>query len=206
MVTKLERKTWITLYVLELEHGCFYVGQSAIPQVRLSDHNKGKASAWTKIHPPIRLLERRPAESKNWKHAEEIENQLTLMMMRKHGWQRVRGGYWTNVSDELTRKNLLHHSRHAELAVSRPLDPIPESHTVVLMALPGVPPEPSESEKPGRANQPWSQSEDALLRTLYEEGHTIVYIAKQHCRTEVAIASRLVRMGIIRHRHEARRA
>jgi predicted GIY-YIG superfamily endonuclease len=206
MSTKFERKTWITLYVLELEHGCFYVGQSSIPLVRLSDHDKGKASAWTKAHRPIRLLERRPAESKNWKHAEEIENQLTLMMMRKHGWQRVRGGYWTNVSEELTRKNLLHHKRLAELAVSQPLDPNQRSEP----QAPKITPEPSaataSSDKPARANRPWSQSEDDLLRKEYAEGHTVMYIAECHCRTEVAIAARLVRIGVIEHRHEARRA
>jgi predicted GIY-YIG superfamily endonuclease len=204
MPLSVTRKTFITLYILELEHGCFYVGQSATPEVRVEAHQKGKGSAWTKAHLPIRLLERRPAESKNWKHAEEIENQLTLMMMRKYGWQRVRGGYWTNVSEELTRKNLLHHERFAELAFSRPLDPIAENPPRIRIAPAASPT--ADMERPLRANQAWSQDEDAQLRKLYIGDHNIEYIASQHCRTQEAIAARLVRLGLIEHRNEARRA
>lgn len=189
------RTNWITLYVLELEHGCFYVGQSASPEVRLDAHLKGKGAAWTKLHRPVKLVERRPAESKDWKHAEEIENQFTLMMMRKHGWQRVRGGFWTNTSDELTRKNLLHHERHAELAVSNPL-PAGES-TAPLADVPITRPVPiSDSRRPIRSMQRWSEAEDQLLRREYAAERGIDWIAGQHCRTTTAISARLLHLGL----------
>lgn len=198
------QKTWITLYVLELEHGCFYVGQSATPEVRVAIHKKGKGSAWTKAHAPVRLLERRPAESKNWKDAEEIENHLTLMMMRTHGWQRVRGGYWTNVSEELTRKNLLHHQRLDELAVSRPLDAIAEEAGQAVAQLRVS--SDADQDRPPRSNQVWGQAEDKLLQHEYHDGQSIDVIARKHGRTPVAIAARLVRIGLIEHRRDAKRA
>jgi len=189
------RKNWITLYVLALEDGCYYVGQSADPMVRMEAHMQGKGAAWTKAHRPISLLERRPAESKNWKHAEEIENQLTRMMMRKYGWERVRGGYWTHVDEVATRKSLLSHECHAELAVSRPLVPEVEASPVT-----------NDTERPVRANQPWTQAEDELLRKFYAEGHHVQYIASQHARTQLAIASRLVHLKVIAHRRAVRRS
>lgn len=139
--------------------------------------------------------------AKNWKHAEEIENQLTLMMMRTHGWQRVRGGYWRTISEELTRRNLLHHQRLDELAVSRPLDHVLEDLQVEA--------EPKLSaaavkDRPQRANQAWSQVEDTVLRREYDEGHSIDAIARQHCRTSVAIAARLVRLGLLERRRDAK--
>ena len=91
-------KKWITLYVLELRDGCFYVAESGTPESRINDHVIGKGSQWTRKHPLIRVTERRPAETTDRKDAEAIENEVTLMLMRKHGWQRVRGGFWCSVA------------------------------------------------------------------------------------------------------------
>jgi predicted GIY-YIG superfamily endonuclease len=191
--------------VLELEHGCFYVGQSASPEVRIDAHLNGKGAAWTKLHRPVKLLERRPAESKDWKHAEDLENQFTLMMMRKYGWQRVRGGFWTNTSDELTRKNLLHHQRHAELAACNPLPAL--GSVAPTRDLPSRSPvRRVDSGRPIRSMQRWSEAEDQLLRREYIAERDTDWIATQHCRTTTAIAARLVHLGLVQARDEARRA
>jgi predicted GIY-YIG superfamily endonuclease len=190
-------KKWITLYVLELQHGCFYVGQSASPEIRISDHIGGKGAQWTRTHPPIRLTERRPAETCDWKQAESRENEVTLMMMRKHGWQRVRGGFWCNVDEEQTRKGLLAHGRHAELACSAPLEPAP----LIVTARRSSP----LSRPLVRANLPWSEEESERLRTAYLQGVDADTLALLHQRTLVAIAARLVRLGVIDARHQVRR-
>lgn len=190
-------KKWITLYVLELQHGCFYVGQSASPEVRISDHVGGKGAQWTRKHPPIRLAERRPAETCDWKQAESRENEFTPMMMRKHGWQRVRGGFWCNVDEEQTRKGLLAHGRSSELACSVPLEPPP----VIVTARKS-----SSASRPfARANLPWSEEESERLRAAYLQGVDADTLAVLHQRTLVAIAARLVRLGVIEARQQVRR-
>ena len=189
---------WITLYVLELQDGCFYVGQSEVPEIRIRSHVRGKGSQWTKKHPPICLSERRPAESRDWKEAEFVENQLTLMMMRKHGWQRVRGGYWCNVDEELTRKGLLAHGRQAEIACSAPLE------TSAVVAVEQM--APSMPIPFTRAFLPWDERESERLMIDYLEGLDADALAIRYGRSIVAVAARLVRLGVIEHRREVRRA
>lgn len=193
----------ITVYVLQLQHGCLYVGQSTVPLSRLAAHEAGKAAAWTRAHPPISLLGTRPAGTTDPKQAEQLENQLTWALMRVHGWQRVRGGFFCAVSEAETRKNLQHHRRLAELAVSRPIEgaapaPVPTPGPYELEQAVGDP-------GPRRSTRPWSEIEDALARELYAQGHTAEFIAEICGRSPVAIAARLVRLGVLKHRREVRR-
>ncbi|WP_398498826.1 GIY-YIG nuclease family protein [Variovorax sp.] len=201
MQTRFDRQTWITLYVLELEHGCYYVGQSIDPEKRIKAHFDGEGSAWTRAHRPVAVQSRRPAQSRNWKDAEEIENQLTLMMMRTHGWQRVRGGYWASVAEDATRKNLIHHGQHSALAVNKPLDVVEQ----ILPAAPQVqlaqpPMAVGRSVALARTHQPWSPEEAARLLSAFDDGRSIEEIATQHARTPGAILARLVRLGRIESR------
>ncbi|WP_158290128.1 GIY-YIG nuclease family protein [Ramlibacter sp. WS9] len=190
-------KKWITLYVLELQDGCYYIGQSAAPEGRINDHIGGKGSQWTRKHPPIRLVERRPAGTRDWKDAESIENELTLTFMRQHGWQRVRGGFWCNIDEEATRKGLLAHDRHAELECSVPLE-LPSRSLEVRVSAPDSPPF-------ARAHKPWTSAESERVRIGYLQGMHADALAALHQRTPVAIASRLVRLGVIEHRRYIRR-
>lgn len=112
----------ISVYVLLLEHGCFYVGQSSALKARLDAHGAQRASAWTRAHKPLALLELRETPISDPKEAEQTENEIVFELMRIHGWQRVRGGFFCATSEEQTRKNLLHHGRTRELDVSRPLN------------------------------------------------------------------------------------
>ena len=50
---------------------------------------------------------------------------------------------------------------------------------------------------PARAGQPWAAKEDELLARAYGSGSTKTELAKDHERTPGAIASRLVRLGIV---------
>lgn len=108
------RAAEIWLYVLELEGGHYYVGQSSILDMRLKEHRDGKGSAWTQLHPFLRELVREPTGTSDWKIAEAYENKWTLELMELRGWEKVRGGFWCMKCPIQTRKGLIAHG-HAQL-------------------------------------------------------------------------------------------
>ncbi|KAI8926943.1 hypothetical protein BC831DRAFT_454429 [Entophlyctis helioformis] len=80
------------LYVLQLEHNKFYVGRTERSvEERFLEHCSGTGSNWTSIHFPLRVLMTALGDS------QDDENDLTLEIMRRYGWQNVRGGSWCNV-------------------------------------------------------------------------------------------------------------
>lgn len=44
------------VYVLELESGKYYIGESINPKKRIEVHFNGFGSQWTKLYPPIQAL------------------------------------------------------------------------------------------------------------------------------------------------------
>jgi len=54
------------------------------------------------------------------------------------------------------------------------------------------------AELPTNSGKPWVASEDQELIRAYKCGHHIHELAKKHQRTEGAITSRLVKLGVIR--------
>ena len=50
----------------------------------------------------------------------------------------------------------------------------------------------------------WSQQEINLLITLFEKHHTVAQISKQLCRSESGIRAKLVRLGKIQNRRDAK--
>lgn len=99
----------IVLYILKLQNGCYYVGQSANVHKRIDAHMVSKGSAWTQTHPPVGILETKRTWTDNQKSAEEMENRLTVKTMRDYGWRKVRGGWFCNVDETLTMKALKAH-------------------------------------------------------------------------------------------------
>lgn len=87
------------VYVLLLEEKKYYVGYSEQLETRLLSHFQNDGSVWTKKYKPIEVLE----ISRGGK---DIEEQKTLEMMRKHGWQNVRGSYWCQINLKFPPKNL----------------------------------------------------------------------------------------------------
>lgn len=75
------------VYVLRLEGGKFYVGESEDIYERVNNHS----SAWTKEHRPIEIEEVFPAKE----DLKQLEKEVTLMYMRRKGWRNVRGYAWT---------------------------------------------------------------------------------------------------------------
>ena len=75
-------------YVLECEHGMWYVGITLNLNQRLAQHQVGIGARWTRLHRPLCVYKViSPA-------AEETERQETLRLMLSKGWQNVRGGPW----------------------------------------------------------------------------------------------------------------
>lgn len=52
---KRNQETWY-LYILECNDGSFYTGITKDIERRLNEHNKGRASRYTRVRLPVRLL------------------------------------------------------------------------------------------------------------------------------------------------------
>ena len=79
------------IYILQLQHGCFYVGKSDNPYKRLTQHKNGRGSAWTRLHKPIRMVKKRKMTSTLQ------EDQITEEWMKKKGIDKVRGGMYCQI-------------------------------------------------------------------------------------------------------------
>jgi len=79
------------IYVLRLRDGKYYVGRSANVDARFRAHLEGTASAWTKLHAPIEIVQRVASASRY------DEDAKTLELMDLHGVDAVRGGQYANV-------------------------------------------------------------------------------------------------------------
>ncbi|KAG2774494.1 hypothetical protein JG687_00014339 [Phytophthora cactorum] len=84
----------VTIYVLALANGKYYVGKTARANVdeRLEEHKNGKGSAWTRLHRPLRIAEiTRNADPFD-------EDKFTKKWMLKYGVENVRGGSYSRVN------------------------------------------------------------------------------------------------------------
>lgn len=81
----------ILIYVLKLEHGCWYVGMSRNVERRFKAHQKGK-TIWTKEHPPVEIYEVRETGLNSDSEASKIEDEITLEYAKQYGVEYVRGG------------------------------------------------------------------------------------------------------------------
>lgn len=95
--------------MLLLVDGCYYVGQSPTPTKRIRKHFAGKGAAWTRLHRPLHVVEQYIFSAASCREAEHEENRRVVELMQCHGWQHVRGGFFSSVDQEEHRKNLLAH-------------------------------------------------------------------------------------------------
>ena len=81
----------ILLYVLKLEHSCWYVGMSRNVDKRFKAHKKG-GTIWTKEHTPLEIHEVRETGLTSDSEASKLEDELTFEYARRYGLDVVRGG------------------------------------------------------------------------------------------------------------------
>lgn len=81
----------ILLYVLRLEHGCWYIGMSRNVDRRFKAHQKGK-TIWTKENKPLEIAEVRETGLTSDSEAATLEDELTIEYARRYGVDKVRGG------------------------------------------------------------------------------------------------------------------
>lgn len=85
------------LYVLKLEQEKYYVGvTSKTPEERFAEHKNGfYAAEWTKIYKPVKIEQAKDLGFTTYAIAEEYENKVTRVYIKKYGLNNVRGGNLT---------------------------------------------------------------------------------------------------------------
>jgi hypothetical protein len=78
-----------SIYVLQLEKGNYYVGESQDPEKALLMHREGLGPVWTQIHKPIRI---------HAQYSDEHDvNYYVKQYMLDVGIDHVRGGSWEHL-------------------------------------------------------------------------------------------------------------
>lgn len=82
----------VTLYVLQLACGKYYVGKSKNTTSRIEDHYEGSGSSWTSKYKPIKIVE-------TIENCDEFdEDKYTLKYMQQYGIDNVRGGSFCEIN------------------------------------------------------------------------------------------------------------
>jgi len=96
------------VYVLECQRGKYYIGRTKDVDLRIKQHKEGTGSSWTRLYPPIRLMELvtlcSPLD----------EDKVTKQYMMEYGIDNVRGGYYSSLILDWKQKFILQKEfRHA---------------------------------------------------------------------------------------------
>lgn len=102
----------ISIYVLRLEGGRYYVGQAVNPSARERQHRRGNGARWTEKYKVEEVAY--VFETYTWRSEEalRIENAVTLLVVEAYGMDAVQGGAYCfggenrNYSDREKRKRL----------------------------------------------------------------------------------------------------
>ena len=100
-LNKYVTKSYCIVYVLRLAEGKYYVGSTDHFNNRLFQHYNNEGSLWTKKYKPMKICGVRIGNR-------ELESQVVIQMMAKHGIDNVRGGGYCKidltVTDDLREK------------------------------------------------------------------------------------------------------
>jgi len=99
----------ITIYILKLEEGKYYVGKTKINfDIRLKQHLDGKGCAWTRKYKVLKVEEQFIGDDFD-------ETKYTLKYMSQYGIDNVRGGTYSNINlDENQREEIKKEIRSAK--------------------------------------------------------------------------------------------
>ncbi|WP_394801380.1 GIY-YIG nuclease family protein [Vibrio harveyi] len=103
------------IYKLKLQNGRYYVGHSMDPLARIQKHLLGKGAAWTKTFSTFEHYICRICTNNKLENSRNYRNHRTLALMQEYGWKNVRGGFWCDLDEEITKKNLEKHRLYIEV-------------------------------------------------------------------------------------------
>ena len=91
----------VTIYILQLEKGKYYIGKTNNIDFRLENHFNSNGSEWTKKYKPIKVLE-------IIKNCDDYdEDKYTRIYMDKYGINNVRGGSFVSLKLKKTEIEIL---------------------------------------------------------------------------------------------------
>lgn len=91
----------LSIYVLKLEQGKYYVGKTNNLAFRIDSHFNSNGSEWTKLYKPLYIQELIPDCD------DYDEDKYTKIYMDKYGIDNIRGGSYTSVNLSTATKNHL---------------------------------------------------------------------------------------------------
>jgi len=97
-VKEIIRENEIIIYILKLEDGKYYVGQTNKLEQREKEHFSGKGANFTRKFKPHKLIRTFKTGTHNNKKALLYETFITLLVMNHYGWQNVKGGKLLNLN------------------------------------------------------------------------------------------------------------
>jgi predicted GIY-YIG superfamily endonuclease len=118
MFTFEKGQRWI--YVLLLEEGKLYVGQTDNLIKRMKKHGTKKGAEWTNIYKPINFLKIIDSGVCTEDEVLKKENEVTIEIMNEYGWLNVRGGSYSSPNELLIYKRLLENNS-LPFAIEQPL-------------------------------------------------------------------------------------
>lgn len=101
----------MSIYVLELTNGKYYVGVSNDPHHRINKHLNGQGSAWTKKYKPTGRYRIIHKNDNPYNLKETTESTVTYHLMQRFGYQNVRGSGWST-SNDLSTPPIVPHNYH----------------------------------------------------------------------------------------------
>lgn len=93
----------MSIYVLGLKNGKYYVGKTNRIASRIAEHYSGEGCAWTRLHKPLQVLD-------TFDNSPYRELATTLLYMQKYGIDNVRGSTYSRV--KLTKREKTAIQRH----------------------------------------------------------------------------------------------
>lgn len=119
------------VYVLLCEHDTLYVGESNNINKRITYHERGYGSEWTKKYRPIKELFRICCTGGDFERR-TLERAVTLVLMDVYGFDEVAGSYWNStyarwVPDDLSDSDKMQeymtmYQHYDELGLIIPMD------------------------------------------------------------------------------------
>jgi hypothetical protein len=94
----LESPTNPTVYVLQLEHDCYYVGCTYSLETRIHQHENGLGSEWTRLHKPLHTVAcfTNYSNYAGSQYSSQERDEFMANVYNRGGLQHVRGWLYSN--------------------------------------------------------------------------------------------------------------